>query len=224
MDVKARRFNKFNGKVQRISKRPKKLKRRLNNWWFRKFLNQISYKCVWRGVKTIESKHTRGSSSTCPICGCKLMKYPKGLVECEKHGLMSRHIVACLNLLRWEGVLVRPRLPLECSREPSPNKPYGDEDKLGEPKRGSCVPQMQHWGCNGLSRHPQTQQNQVLYQSRISSTLSSSISSINGIPVTLAALTLSEAKSSLLKRCSFHFLAPAISCFSPTPILSFRYV
>ncbi|MHA1506410.1 MAG: zinc ribbon domain-containing protein [Candidatus Asgardarchaeia archaeon] len=154
VNAKVKRFNKFNGKIQRISKHPKKLKRRLNNWWFRKFLNQISYKCAWGGVKTIESKHTRGSSSTCPICGCKLMKYPKGLVEFEKHGLMNRHIVACINLLRWEGVLVRPRPPLECSREPSPNKPYGDEDKLGEPKRGNCASQMQHSGCNGLSHHP----------------------------------------------------------------------
>jgi len=104
VNAKIKRFNKFNGKIQQISKRPKKLKRRLNNWWFRKFLNQISYKCTWGGVETIESKHTRGSSSTCPICGSKLIKYPKGLVECKKHGLMNRHVVACLNLLRWEGV------------------------------------------------------------------------------------------------------------------------
>ena len=82
-NAKGKRLNKFNGKVQRISKRPKKLKRRLNNWWFRNFLNQISYKCAWEGVKTIESKHTRGSSSTYPISGSKLMKYPKGLAECK---------------------------------------------------------------------------------------------------------------------------------------------
>lgn len=143
VNVKAKRFNKFNGKVQRISKRSKKLKRRLNNWWFRRFLNQIEYKALWEGIKTIESRYTRGSSSTCPICGFRLKKYPNGLVECGKHGLMNRHVVACLNLLRWEGV-VRPRPLLECSCEPSPNEPYGDEGKLGEPKRGSCVSQMRH--------------------------------------------------------------------------------
>jgi len=44
VNAKAKRFNRFNGKVQRIYKRSKKLKRRLNNWWFRKFLNQIEYK------------------------------------------------------------------------------------------------------------------------------------------------------------------------------------
>ncbi len=138
VNAKSERLNRFNGKVQLISKRSKKLKRRLNNWWFRKFLNQIEYKALWEGVKTVESRYTRGSSSTCPICGFRLKRYPNGLVECERHGLMNRHIVAGINLLRWEGV-VRPRPPLKCSYEPSPNEPYGDEDKLGEQKRGSCV-------------------------------------------------------------------------------------
>jgi len=139
MNTKIKRFNEFNGKVQWMSKRSKKLKRRLNNWWFRKFLNQISYKCAWEGVKTIESKHTRSSSSTCPICGSKLNKYPNGLVECEKHGLMNRHVVACINLLRWEGV-VRLRPLLECSCETSPNKAplRADEDKAWS-KRGEVA-------------------------------------------------------------------------------------
>ena len=133
---RVKRFNKFNGGVQLVSKHSNKLRRRLNSWWFRRFPNQISYKCKWEGVKAIESGHTKGSSSTCPICGCKLSKYPNGLVECERHGLMDRHIVACLNLLRWEAV-VQPQPLLKCSCEPSPNKPYGDEDKLGEQKRRS---------------------------------------------------------------------------------------
>ena len=81
---RAKRFNKLNGKVQWISKRPKKLKRRLNNWWFRKFLKQIEYKALWEGIKIIENRHTRGSSSTCQICGSKLSKYPNGQVKCER--------------------------------------------------------------------------------------------------------------------------------------------
>ena len=144
VNKRSKRFNKFNGKVQQVSKRSKKLKRRLNNWWFRKFLNQIAYKCAWEGVKSIESKHTKGSSSTCPICGSKLAKYPNGQVECRKCGFVeNRHIVACLNLLRWEGA-VRPRPPPKCSRDPRPNKPFGDEDKRGEQKGGSCATRMQH--------------------------------------------------------------------------------
>jgi len=51
VNAKAKRFNKFNCKVQRISKRSKRLRRRLNNWWFRKFLNQIEYKALWRMLK-----------------------------------------------------------------------------------------------------------------------------------------------------------------------------
>ena len=136
VNKKTKRFNRFSGKVQKVSRYSKRLKRRLNNWWFRRFLNQIGYKALWEGIKTIESKHTKGSSSTCPICGSRLKRYPNGLVGCEKHGLMNRHVVACVNLLRWEGVVVRPRPPLECSREPSPNELQSDEEKLGKQKRG----------------------------------------------------------------------------------------
>jgi thiamine-monophosphate kinase len=135
VNKKVKRFNRFNGKVQLVSKHSKKLKRRLNNWWFRKFLNQISSKCVWEEVKAIESKHTWGSSSTCPICGSRLTKYPNGFVECEKHGLMDRHAVACLNLLRWEAA-VQPRPPLRCSREPRPNEAYKPMRRSVESQRG----------------------------------------------------------------------------------------
>lgn len=41
VNAKSKRLNRFNGKVQLISKRSKKLKRRLNNWWFRRFLKQM---------------------------------------------------------------------------------------------------------------------------------------------------------------------------------------
>nr|HDO80400.1 hypothetical protein [Candidatus Bathyarchaeota archaeon] len=99
----------------------------------------MSYKCIWEGVKTIESKHTRNSSSTCPICGFRLKKYPNGLVECGKHGLMNRHVVACLNLLRWEGV-VRPRPLLECSCEASPNEaPFGADEEKAWSRRGEAA-------------------------------------------------------------------------------------
>jgi len=122
VNAKAKRFNKFNGKVQRISKRSNKFKRRLNNWWFRKFLNQISYKCSWKGVKAIKSRRTKGSSFTCPICGFRLRKYPNGQVECIKCRLKeNRNVVACLNLLRWE-VAVQPQPPLKCSCERRPNE------------------------------------------------------------------------------------------------------
>jgi len=62
--------NKFNGKVQRISKHSKRLKRRLNSWSFRKLQRFIEYKACWEGVKVIYV-NPRGTSQTCPICGCK---------------------------------------------------------------------------------------------------------------------------------------------------------
>jgi len=162
VNAKAKRFNRFNGKVQLISRRSKKLKRRLNNWWFRKLLNQIEYKALWEGVKTIESRYTRGSSSTCPICGSKLAEYPNGLVECERHGIMNRHIVACVNLLRWEPA-VRARPLLECSCEASPNEaPFGaDEDKAWSRRGEVASPECNARGVTGspITRHPQTQQN-----------------------------------------------------------------
>jgi len=155
VNAKSKRFNKFNGKVQLISERSKKLRRRLNNWWFRKFIKQIEYKALWEGVKTIESRYTRGSSSTCPICRSKLIKYPNGLVECEKHGLMNRHVVACINLLRWEPV-VQARPLLKCSREASPYEAPLEayEDKAWSRRGEVASPRMQHSGCNRLSHHP----------------------------------------------------------------------
>jgi len=140
---RVKRFNGFNGKIQEVSTRSKRLKRRLNNWWFRKFLDQIEYKALWEGIKTIESKHARGSSSTCPICGSKrLTKYPNGQVRCEKCNLVEdRHVVACLNLLRWEPA-VRARPPLRCSRDPRPNEASKPMRKSVESQRGE-VPKMQ---------------------------------------------------------------------------------
>jgi putative transposase len=133
---KVKRFNRFSGRVQEVSTRSKRLKRRLNNWWFRKFLDQIEYKALWEGIKTIESKHTRGSSSTCAICGSRLTKYPNAQVECLRCGLMEdRHIVACLNLLRWEPA-VRARPPLRCSRDPRPNEAYKPMRTSVESQRG----------------------------------------------------------------------------------------
>ncbi len=103
--------------MERFSVSSKELKRRLNSWWFRKAIDQIAYKVAWEGMKTIESKHTRGSLSTCPICGFKLVKYQNGRVECIGCGYRGgRHVVACSNLLRWESV-VQTRPPCACSDE-----------------------------------------------------------------------------------------------------------
>lgn len=135
---KTKRFNELKNKIQPISKYSKELKQRLNNWWFRKFLRQIAYKCLWEGINRVESKHTWGSSSTCPICGSKLVKYPNGQVKCKKRGFEgNRHVAVCLNLLIWEGVVCSQQ-PLKCSYEVFPNKALADGDKAWS-KRGEVT-------------------------------------------------------------------------------------
>ena len=107
VNVKVKRFNPYNGKIQPISTRSKELKRRLNNWWFRRLLNQLEYKARWEGIP-IKAVSPKGSSSTCPICGSKLKLYLNGRVECRSCGYYGdRHVTACLNLLKASDVTPR---------------------------------------------------------------------------------------------------------------------
>ena len=55
VNVKVKRFNPYNGKIQPISTRSKELKRRLNNWWFRRLLNQLEYKLGGRAYQSRRS-------------------------------------------------------------------------------------------------------------------------------------------------------------------------
>jgi len=96
--------NKFNGKVQHISKHSKKLKRRLNSWSFRKLQNFIEYKAKWEGVSVIYV-NPGGTSQTCPICGWrKKAREPNGqLFTCPRCGWkMDRHLNAAINLLKTQ--------------------------------------------------------------------------------------------------------------------------
>lgn len=98
--------NKFNGKVQRISKHSKRLKRRLNSWSFRKLQNFIEYKAKWEGIPIIYVS-PRNTSQTCPICGCR--EKPNGqLFKCPRCGWkMDRHLNAAINLLKTQDESVR---------------------------------------------------------------------------------------------------------------------
>ena len=139
-DRRVKRLNKFNGKIQEISIRDKELKRRLNNWWFRKFLHMANYKCLWLGVK-VKPVNPKGSSLTCPRCGSKLKSYPMGQVKCSKCNFKGdRHIIAYLNLLKTSDVRVRFALkrPSNVAVNPALTTAW-DEDKLGKPKRGSAT-------------------------------------------------------------------------------------
>ncbi len=109
--------NRFNGKVQLISERSKKLKRRLNSWSFRKLQRYIEYKANWKGVKVIYVK-SHNTSRICAICGCK-MKDPKAkFLECCG---INRHLNAALNVLKTQDERVRfalNRSPVELMPSP----------------------------------------------------------------------------------------------------------
>ena len=104
VNAKVKRYNPISKKVQPISRRSKEMKRRLNSWWFRRFLSMIEYKAVWEGVRVVKV-NPRGTSSTCPWCGFRLRTYPNGRVECPRCGYEGdRHVTACLNMLRTSDV------------------------------------------------------------------------------------------------------------------------
>ncbi|MGQ9469503.1 MAG: RNA-guided endonuclease TnpB family protein, partial [Nitrososphaerales archaeon] len=99
-------INKFNGKIQGISKYSKKLKRRLNSWSFRRLQNFIEYKAKWEGTPVIYVT-PKNTSQTCPKCGYR--EEPNGqLFECPSCGWrMDRHLNAALNILKTQDESVR---------------------------------------------------------------------------------------------------------------------
>jgi len=114
VNVKVKQFNFRSGKVQPVSRRSRELKRRLNSWWFRKFLDQLGYKAKWRGLE-VRAVNPKGSSSPCPTCGSRLKAYLSMRVECRGCGYFGdRHVTACLNLLK--SLDVKPRIGLERPR------------------------------------------------------------------------------------------------------------
>ena len=95
VNERVKKLNKFNGKIQEASVRNKELKRRLNNWCFRRILHMINYKCLWFGVK-VKPEKPKGTSSTCPRCRSKLKEYLNRQVECVNCGYYGdRDITAC---------------------------------------------------------------------------------------------------------------------------------
>jgi putative transposase len=103
VNSKALGINRFNGKIQKISKHSKMLKRRLNSWSFRKLQGFIEYKALWAGVRVVKA-NPKNTSKICAICGC-VMQDPKArTLECCG---LSRHVNACLNLLKTQDETLR---------------------------------------------------------------------------------------------------------------------
>jgi len=94
-----------NGKALR-----KDMRRRLNQWPFRKFRFCIEYKALQRGYQTryLSREQVRGTSSTCPMCGSK--SKPNGCVfVCGACGFIGdRHFVGAYNIAaRWTKDVAR---------------------------------------------------------------------------------------------------------------------
>jgi putative transposase len=88
--------NKFNGKIQRVSKHSMMLKRRLNSWSFHRLQSFIEHKALWQSVKVVKVS-LWNTSRVCAVCGC-VMQDPKAkTLECCG---INRHVNACLNILK----------------------------------------------------------------------------------------------------------------------------
>jgi len=88
----------------------KDLRRRLNQWPFRKFQFYTEYKTLQCGyqIHYLPHERVRGTSSTCPICGAR--NKPNGHVfSCKVCGFRGdRHFVGAYNIaLRWTKNVAR---------------------------------------------------------------------------------------------------------------------
>jgi putative transposase len=131
-----RKRNPYNGKLQPISVRSKTLKRRLNNWPYRRLQGFMEYKANWEGVP-LTYVPARNTSRTCARCGCLRSGFrgeqdPKTrqVFQCPECGwICGRHVNAALNLLRTqdEGRWFSPdRFRNEVMTE---QRAYAEEDK-----------------------------------------------------------------------------------------------
>ena len=150
VNAKVKRYNPISKKVQPISRRSKEMKRRLNSWWFRRFLHMIEYKATWEGVKVVKI-NPRGTSSTCPWCGFRLRIYPNGWVKCPRCGYKGdRHVTACLNMLRTSdvGLWFSPERPSNVAMTLALTNPVGGCGQAKGAKEGKLN--------RGAKLYPQT--------------------------------------------------------------------
>jgi IS605 OrfB family transposase len=117
------RLNPYNGRICAMPVYSKVLKRRLNNWPFRRLHKFNKYKAMWAGV-LLDYVPAWNTSRTCARCGClqtglRGAQDPKTrmVFRCPKCGwTCNRHLNAALNLLKTqdEGRWFSPdRLPNE---------------------------------------------------------------------------------------------------------------
>jgi len=117
-----------NGKALR-----RDMRRRLNQWPFRKLQFCVEYKALGLGYETHYLSHERvcGTSSTCPICGAK--SRPNGHVfSCRACGFIAdRHFVGAYNIaVRWWTKDVARHVPAEWRQMQPPAEELVASEKL----------------------------------------------------------------------------------------------
>ena len=100
---KVKRYNRFSKRIQPVSLRNKKLKRRLNTWSFRKLQFLLEYKHKLNGFDVVYLNPHK-TSSICSRCGERIAPMER---RCQNCGI-DRHINACLNMLKMWGVSGSP--------------------------------------------------------------------------------------------------------------------
>jgi len=68
-------------------------------WTYRKQQFTLTYKALLRGLKSLPVS-AKGTSSRCPICNKKLRQKTYERLECPKHGLMDRDLLASWNIAK----------------------------------------------------------------------------------------------------------------------------
>ena len=95
-------------------------------------------------------KRLKGHLQPAQDVGLRLKEYPNRQVECSSCRYREdRDIIACINLLIKRtsdvGVWFTLELPSNVAVNLALTSPIGDEDKLGEPKRGSLAGVLENY-------------------------------------------------------------------------------
>lgn len=65
----------------------------------RQIVDSLRRHCEVRGIRVIEVDE-KGTSSTCPVCGGRIVRKYRGLLVCEKHGEFNANLAAAYDILK----------------------------------------------------------------------------------------------------------------------------
>jgi len=106
------------------------LRGRLNSWCYGKLQKFMEYKARWEGIPVIYV-NSKGTSTTCSKCGCKVKLNPRGrVVECSKCGLtLDRDVNASINIAKrgWLALFGQDSQPNEAMKRLKDVEPSGLE-------------------------------------------------------------------------------------------------